>query len=75
MSLPDHVRADEPAQHGVRCYIQVDETSQLVRIDIHSRGSFARAGIVDELIRFSVGIEDAEDLIADLEQAILKSAE
>ncbi len=27
-------------------------------------------GIVDELIRFSVGIEDAEDLIADLKQAI-----
>ena len=31
-------------------------------------------GIVDELIRFSVGIEDARDLIADLEQAIRKSA-
>ena len=30
-------------------------------------------GIVDELIRFSVGIEDADDLIADLEQAVLKS--
>ena len=31
-------------------------------------------GIVDELIRFSVGIEDADDLIKDLEQAILASA-
>lgn len=30
-------------------------------------------GIVDELIRFSVGIEDAEDLIADLKQAIERS--
>ena len=30
-------------------------------------------GIVDELIRFSVGIEDADDLIADLEQAIRAS--
>ena len=30
-------------------------------------------GIVDELIRFSVGIEDAYDLIADLEQAIKAS--
>lgn len=30
-------------------------------------------GIVDELIRFSVGIEDAEDLIADLKQAIENS--
>ena len=30
-------------------------------------------GIVDELIRLSVGIEDADDLIADLEQAIRRS--
>ena len=31
-------------------------------------------GIVDELIRLSVGIEDADDLIADLKQAIENSA-
>jgi cystathionine beta-lyase/cystathionine gamma-synthase len=30
-------------------------------------------GIVDELIRLSVGIEDVDDLIADLEQAIKNS--
>ena len=30
------------------------------------------AGITDSLIRLSVGIEDAEDLIADLEQALTK---
>ena len=29
-----------------------------------------KTGVVDALIRLSVGIEDAEDLIADLEQAI-----
>ena len=29
-----------------------------------------KTGVVDSLIRLSVGIEDAEDLIADLEQAI-----
>jgi cystathionine beta-lyase len=29
-------------------------------------------GIVDSLIRLSVGIEDIEDLIADLEQALAK---
>jgi len=28
------------------------------------------SGLSDSLIRLSVGIEDAEDLIADLEQAI-----
>jgi len=29
-------------------------------------------GISDRLIRFSVGIEEPEDLIADIEQALLK---
>jgi len=29
-----------------------------------------KIGIVDSLIRLSVGIEDADDLIADLEQAL-----
>jgi cystathionine beta-lyase len=29
-----------------------------------------KSGVVDSLIRLSVGIEDAEDLIADLQQAI-----
>ena len=30
------------------------------------------AGIVDSLIRLSIGIEDAQDLIDDLEQALEK---
>jgi cystathionine gamma-synthase len=30
----------------------------------------ARRGIVDGLVRLSVGLEDAEDLIADLRQAM-----
>jgi cystathionine beta-lyase/cystathionine gamma-synthase len=30
------------------------------------------AGITDGLIRVSVGIEDAEDLIADFEQALAR---
>ncbi len=29
-----------------------------------------KIGITDSLVRFSVGIEDAEDLIADIEQAL-----
>ena len=33
-----------------------------------------KVGIVDELIRLSVGIENADDLVADIEQAILNSA-
>ncbi len=31
-----------------------------------------KAGITDDLIRFSVGIEDAEDIIADLENGLAK---
>ena len=31
-----------------------------------------RLGITDGLVRISVGIEDVEDLIADLEQALAK---
>ena len=29
-----------------------------------------KSGVVDSLIRLSVGVEDAEDLIADLQQAL-----
>jgi len=31
------------------------------------------AGVADSLIRLSVGLEEAEDLIADLEQAFTKA--
>ena len=31
-----------------------------------------KAGITDDLVRYSVGIEDVEDIIADLEQALAK---
>ena len=34
-----------------------------------------RVGITDGLIRLSIGIEDIEDLLADLEQAIAESEE
>jgi cystathionine beta-lyase/cystathionine gamma-synthase len=32
----------------------------------------ARLGITDGLVRISVGLEDAEDIIADLDQALGK---
>jgi cystathionine beta-lyase/cystathionine gamma-synthase len=31
-----------------------------------------KGGLVDSLMRLSIGVEDAEDLIADLEQALTK---
>ena len=34
----------------------------------------AARGLPDDLVRISVGIEDADDLIADLEQAFHKAA-
>ncbi|MBI3299009.1 MAG: cystathionine gamma-synthase [Elusimicrobia bacterium] len=34
-----------------------------------------KAGLTDGLLRLSVGIEDVEDLVADLDQAILRSLE
>ncbi len=37
-----------------------------------SRDARLKAGITDELVRFSVGIEDVEDIISDLEQALNK---
>jgi len=31
-----------------------------------------KTGITDDLVRISVGIEEAEDIIADLDQALMK---
>lgn len=36
----------------------------------HSKEQLARAGVTDSMARLSVGLEDAEDLIADLDQAL-----
>lgn len=38
-----------------------------------SKESREAAGITDGLVRFSVGIEDCEDIIADLENALAKA--
>ena len=35
-----------------------------------SRDDRLQIGITDELIRYSVGVEDADDIIADLDQAL-----
>jgi cystathionine beta-lyase/cystathionine gamma-synthase len=34
----------------------------------------AKMGVTDQLIRLSIGIENADDLIADLDQALTKVA-
>jgi cystathionine beta-lyase/cystathionine gamma-synthase len=38
----------------------------------HSADALAKAGIAEGFVRLSCGIEDAEDLIADLEQALAR---
>ncbi len=38
-----------------------------------SKENKIEAGITDDLVRFSVGIEDVEDIIADLDQALAKT--
>jgi len=35
-----------------------------------TRDAKLKAGITDELVRFSIGIEDVDDIIADLDQAL-----
>jgi cystathionine beta-lyase/cystathionine gamma-synthase len=37
-----------------------------------SKENKEQAGITDDLVRFSVGIENAEDIIGDLKQALDK---
>ena len=36
-------------------------------------GQIAAAGVTDDYVRLSVGIEDIEDILADLEQALAKA--
>ncbi len=41
----------------------------MTHISVPSEGREAR-GLTDTLLRLSVGIEDSEDILADLEQAL-----
>ena len=48
----------------------VEQPAALLSLD---RAEREAAGISDKLVRYASGIEDAEDLIADLDQAFAKS--
>ena len=54
---------------SVETIVGPPRTSSHVELTAEER---ARAGIPESLIRYSTGIEDVEDLIADLEQALQK---
>ncbi len=54
---------------GVECLIQHPASMTHSRMDKEAR---EKSGITDGLVRFSVGIENVEDIIADLTQALDK---
>ena len=58
-----------PSLGGVESLIEQPAIMSFYEMD---RSERLQIGIKDELVRFSVGIENAEDLIADLEQALGK---
>lgn len=67
--LMDHVKLALLAVSlgGIETLIQHPASMTHAKISAENK---ALAGISDELVRLSVGIEDAEDIIADLEQAL-----
>jgi methionine-gamma-lyase len=54
---------------GIETLIQHPASMTHAKVDPDAR---LKAGITDDMVRYSVGIEDAEDLIEDLEQALAK---
>ncbi|MDX9905231.1 MAG: aminotransferase class I/II-fold pyridoxal phosphate-dependent enzyme [Bacteroidales bacterium] len=54
---------------GVETLIQHPASMTHAAVSIENK---MKAGITDDLVRFSVGIEDVEDIIQDLEQALNK---
>ena len=50
----------------------VDELTHLVYAVVDELRAAIAAGIADDLVRFSVGIEDVEDIIADLKNGLDK---
>ena len=54
---------------GVECLIQHPASMTHSKV---SKDAKLKAGITDDLIRYSVGIEDVNDIITDLETALKK---
>jgi len=51
----------------------ITHPATMTHVDVPAADRHAR-GLTDGLVRLSVGIEDAKDIIADLEQALAKAA-
>jgi cystathionine beta-lyase/cystathionine gamma-synthase len=52
---------------GVESLVSIPATSSHYALSAAER---ERAGVPDQMVRLSLGIEDAEDLIRDLDQAL-----
>jgi cystathionine gamma-synthase len=59
-----------PSLGGVESLVSIPATSSHYALTAEER---ERAGVPDHMVRLSLGIEDAEDLIRDLEQALERS--
>ena len=59
-----------PSLGGVESLVSIPATSSHYALTAEER---ERAGVPDHMVRLSLGIEDAEDLIRDLEQALDRS--
>jgi cystathionine beta-lyase/cystathionine gamma-synthase len=62
-----HLFTLAPSLGGVESLVSIPVLSSHVMISAEHR---ARMGVTEQMVRLSVGIEGAEDLIADLEQAL-----
>jgi cystathionine gamma-synthase len=67
----DHLRVPYigPSLGGVESMVSHPATVSYYEL---SREERLEAGILDELVRYAVGVEDPEDLIEDLKQALSK---
>jgi cystathionine gamma-synthase len=59
-----------PSLGGVESLVSIPATSSHYALSAEER---RQAGVPDHMVRLSLGIEDAEDLIRDLEQALERS--
>lgn len=59
-----------PSLGGVESLVSIPATSSHYALSAEER---ERAGVPDHMVRLSLGIEDAEDLVRDLEQALERS--
>ena len=69
MALVNSVQADQPSRQ-CRRHAQPHHPSGLDDASPARKRGQRKAGAGDDVVRLSIGIEDVEDIIADLDQAL-----